>query len=214
MSLSVLKIKYSQSFEVKRIQNTLLEYGWFLEQGYRVNLPKSIAEKLRLNQVVEKQDIKTAVALEFNEDFYKKRAAKLKEQWNKIQKVFFANLKTLGGPLPKFYNVYLTKYGVGGSYHLPNTVILNLNYGSRENIVHTVAHEMVHLAIEKWVQKYNLSHWDKEWLVDTILYRILPGYKKLQKKPKNIRGYSKIFKRCFPNMELLIKEISGYKPLT
>lgn len=207
MNKLFLKIKYSQSLEVNRVQNTLLEYGWFLEHGYRVNLPKGIAKKLRLNESVTKPHIKTAVALEFNEDFYKEQAEKLKKEWAKIEKAFLINLKTLGGSTPKFYNIYLTKYGVGGSYHLPNTVILNLDYGSRENIIYTIIHEIVHLAVEKWIKKYRVSHWDKEWLVDTTMNRFLPTYKKLQKKPKNSHKYTQIFNHYFPRMEIICRKL-------
>ena len=72
-----------------------------------------------------------------------------------------------GKDIQTSFNVYLTKYGVGGSYRLPNEIILNIN---NKLGVKTVVHEMVHLMIEENVKKYNLKQFQKERTVDLILH--------------------------------------------
>ncbi|MEM1180951.1 MAG: hypothetical protein AAGM22_21605 [Acidobacteriota bacterium] len=83
------------------------------------------------------------------------------------------------------YRVTLTLYGPGGSYH-PDSggiVLLTTPDGRFKGGggVHTIVHEMMHLAVEDGlVQRFGLSHWEKERLVDFLVKRefreLLPNY--------------------------------------
>jgi hypothetical protein len=204
-----LKIKYSKSFEVKRIHNTLLDYAWFKEQGYKINLPTPIKQKLDRDKVVSWRYIKINVTKSFNKGYYKKQAELLNRKWLKMRDNFLNNLETLGFPVPSFYQVDLTLYGSGGSYYLPNAVILNLKYDSKKELIYTLAHEIIHLGIEGWIQKHKIAHWDKEWLVDMAMGRFFPKHPRIQQDPKNKSKYLKIFNRHFPDMEKVIKNIGN-----
>jgi hypothetical protein len=85
--------------------------------------------------------------------------------------------------MPETLVITLTQYGVGGSYWLPNKVIININY-SWLDFFETLFHELIHLFIEKpIIEKYDLSHESKESLIDYImthnqyLKTMFPNYK-------------------------------------
>lgn len=84
------------------------------------------------------------------------------------------------------YTVVLTKYGPGGSYDANEgkiTMLTSLNGEfKRPHPDHTILHEIVHMGIESSiVQKYKLSHWEKERLVDLFVKKYfekeLPNYR-------------------------------------
>jgi len=86
--------------------------------------------------------------------------------------------------LPR-YEVVLTLYGSGGSYDAESGTITMLTTpeGSFKGGggAHTVVHEMVHMAVEEsMVQRFGLSHWEKERLEDIICRShfgdLLPDY--------------------------------------
>ncbi|MEM6274929.1 MAG: hypothetical protein AAF735_06780 [Myxococcota bacterium] len=74
----------------------------------------------------------------------------------------------------------MTLYGSGGSFD-PNTgtiVLFTTREGSFKGGggVHTIVHEMMHLAVETGlVQRFGLSHWEKERLVDLLVQREFPS---------------------------------------
>lgn len=83
------------------------------------------------------------------------------------------------------YTIFLTLYGPGGRYFTQNNTIelvVNAYSATRYREAYQSAiHEMIHLGIEELlVQKYKLSHWEKERLVDlicsTYLKDLLPKY--------------------------------------
>jgi hypothetical protein len=82
------------------------------------------------------------------------------------------------------YLVRLTLYGPGGSYD-PVTgmvVLMTTPQGTfkRPNPAHTVVHEMVHMGVQHLVEQFELTHSEKERLVDLFCLltfaEIMPGY--------------------------------------
>lgn len=84
------------------------------------------------------------------------------------------------------HTVTLTLYGPGGGYD-PEEGSITLwttpkgGFKLADHAATVLLHELVHLGIEaSLVQEYNLSHRDKEYLVDAIIYfhfrQILPDY--------------------------------------
>jgi len=98
----------------------------------------------------------------FNINEYKKREKEIKKDFNyKIKKIKLSFLL-------KEYNIILTKYGTGGSYRLPNTIILNLVY---KNTFKIILHEMLHLWLEKRIGTLDSS--EKELIIDSLCTYIL-----------------------------------------
>ncbi|MEM9529356.1 MAG: hypothetical protein AAGA23_00410 [Pseudomonadota bacterium] len=87
--------------------------------------------------------------------------------------------------VPDQYTVVLTLYGPGGSYDPQSGTITMLTTPKGEfrggGGAYTIVHEMMHIAVEvALVQRFGLSHWQKERLVDALTQRelghLLPDY--------------------------------------
>jgi hypothetical protein len=65
-------------------------------------------------------------------------------------------------------------YGLGGRYNLSTaTVTLLTTEFLKKPASETILHEIVHIGIEETiVNKYRLSHWEKERLVDLICMKV------------------------------------------
>lgn len=155
-----LKIKFGIDFELERVTYTFNELGWYNKQGYKVRLPNGISEKS------SKDEIKDQITKEFDEKKYIDLSNKINSNFLLLQTDFTNVLKKNFDKMPDNFIIYLTNYGVGGSYDFPNKVILNYNYSRG---IKTVLHEIVHILIEDKIQKYSVEHWEKERIVDLIL---------------------------------------------
>ncbi|MFA5886721.1 MAG: phosphotransferase [Patescibacteria group bacterium] len=156
-----LNIKFGIALESERVKNTIAKMDWYDFNGYKPRLPEGI------NKEFSEEKIKHQISKEFNRGRYVEVA-------NQITADFSTNYFQLSSKLENFFNkdipdtflIYLTNYGTNGSYFLPNTIVFNINSqrGSK-----TIVHEIVHLLIEDWIQKYKIQHWEKERIVDLIL---------------------------------------------
>jgi hypothetical protein len=188
------------------------ELPWFNENGYndnghKVSLPmhkdferlyknpelldeknKDSLRQLFYEEVYDASKFDTSVeAISQTEDVVKKtlkKLAVLQTNWNfKIK---------------QSYDILLTLYGPGGNYEWRSDVgivKIKTSFGSyvrsKESYAKTVVHEIVHIGIEKdIVQKYHLSHWEKERLVDLIcslyLKDLLPWYENQENADKTV----------------------------
>lgn len=154
-----LIIKYAKNFEVFRIKNTLDKLDWYNKHKYHVFLPEKInKEKDNLLELVEK---------EFEEKIYDKSKKELLQKFN--QKICKEIENKTGKKLPDKIIVLLTRYGVGGSYFLPDKVVINIRPGFKHDILYCLKHEMIHLLIEDEVQSEDLTQEEKEAWVDKLM---------------------------------------------
>src|ERR1035437_9550334 len=68
--------------------------------------------------------------------------------------------------LDKDYFIYLSPFGVYGSYTPPNKVYVNIQR-EPEEIAKTIIHEIIHLTVESDVIKLKLTHDEKEALIES-----------------------------------------------
>ena len=129
------------------------------------------------------------------------------ENWQKVIEEGSIELEKTSLTLKDTYIIYLTKYGVGGSYNLPNSIIVNIKYKYSFGLLHTVFHEMLHLIIHPWITEYKISHWRKEKVVDLLLTKLAPQLSKPQQLPIETENIDKIFNEYYPDIELIIKNI-------
>jgi len=156
-----LNIKFGIDFELKRVKNTLAKMDWYTSQGYNPRLPEGINIKSSQNE------IKAKLTKEFDKRKYEEIKDKILLDFSKINKILSKKLKEIfKKDVPITFVVYLTNYGTGGSYDLPNIIIFNSN--SKKGYK-TIVHEIIHLIIEPWIKEYKIQHWEKERIVDLIL---------------------------------------------
>ncbi len=157
----LLKLKYNKHFEVNRIKQTYDKIGWYSHHGYRPLLP---------NIPYDEEAIRSFVDTHFDSEKYKRLGEKLLLEFKDIRERFLSNLeKFFSKALPEKIELIITFYGVGGSYVLPNKVIVNVA-GNQINkpFVNVLQHEIIHLLVETEVIKNKLSHSQKEALVSKI----------------------------------------------
>ncbi len=199
-----LDIKYSLEGEISRVQYTINKIDWFKEKGYKVRLPEAL---LLEDTKLSPESIKQVITEEYDEKNYKKEEEYILKTLPKIKEVL-VNYFTTTSPDPQSsYEINLTRYGVGGSYNPPNKIIANIQACSEMKLVRTIVHEIIHLSIEELIQKYNIDHWSKERLVDLILEKIDPEINTMQKIPVDTNIVDKAFKKEYPNIENIIKNI-------
>lgn len=156
-----LKIQFGKDFEFRRVKNTLAKLDWYNSQGYRPRLPEGISNNS------SEEEIQNQIIKEFEEKKYKEVANSLESDFSTIKDKLSKKLKEIfNKSIPETFFVYLTTYGVGGSYNLPNIVIFNIN---NKKGFKTIIHEIIHLLIENQIQEFKIQHWEKERIVDLIL---------------------------------------------
>jgi hypothetical protein len=156
-----LKFKYGIEIEFVRVKNTLAKMDWYISQGYTPRLPDGIDGES------SDAEIRNQIVKEFDKKRYDEMVNKLIVDFSTHSKQFSEKVENIfGNNVPKIFNVNLTNYGVGGSYHLPNVVIFNINM---KKGIKTIIHEIMHLLIEGWIKKYQIQQWEKERIVDLIL---------------------------------------------
>ncbi len=195
--------------EIKRVEYTLKKYGWFQENGYKVKFPAFIQLKLEKGEAITANEIAESVSAEFDLSVQTEQITLIREEWDLIKERFFGNLKTLGLPLQEKYLVFITKYGGGGSYNLPNCVQLNVE--QKREVSLTLVNEIVHLTIERLIKEYGIAHWVKERLVDLVINRFFPENQKLQRNPENADQISEIFDSHFLDIAKIIKSVAEIK---
>jgi len=199
-----LQFNYSIDYEVERIKNTISRLDWFREKGYQLLFPKDFSLE---NKDFSDDKIKNSILEEYDETDYKKIADTVNKQWLKfspfLEKYFLeTNIKP-----ENIYEVKLTKYGVGGSYNLPNNIIVNFQRKFGIGVSKTIIHEIVHLSIQELIEKYKVGHWEKERVVDLIVLKIVPEIAKMQNISIDTKPIDEAFERYYPNLEEVIKNL-------
>ena len=194
---------------MERIKYTMGKLEWFNQNGYKVYLPKKIIEVDFLkNEILSDENIKECILLEYQEKDYLQLVEYIKKEWVKYEEIFYFRLKDLSLPLCEEYFVYLTKYGVGGSYHFPNEIIVNIQMKYGVGLVRTIFHEIIHLTIHSLIEKNKVEHWVKERIIDLILKKFVPELSKEQSLPIKTEHIDKVFEENYPNIELITEKLS------
>lgn len=200
-----LTVKFSPEYEIDRVKGALERLQWFKDNGYNVKFPERMVVNLGID--ISEDQIKTAVEAEYNEDDFKIKETYLLENWHKIVDEASAELAKTSLRPENLYTIYLTKYGVGGGYNYPNTVIANAgSFG--QGLLRMVFHEIVHLMIHTWIIEYKVSHWQKERIVDLLTMKFIPSVSRTQQIPIEVtEPVDRIFDEHYPNIELIIKNV-------
>jgi predicted SprT family Zn-dependent metalloprotease len=96
----------------------------------------------------------------------------LKDQWKESDDMFIEKLLSLfTKPLNTEYLVRISSYGPLGSYS-NNSNTITLNRYIKEigfDPIRIIKHEIVHIIIQPFIEKYSIEHREKECMVNNIL---------------------------------------------
>jgi len=199
-----LKITHSKEIDTNRIINTLKNWDWFQEHKYHLILPSGISPESNTNE------IQSAVEKDYldNKIIYQKESSDLLLRWQEHGKKLEEKLISVSLSPQTEYELMLTSYGVGGSYHVSNKIIVNIKRSYQFGLLKTVIHEIIHLSIEKYIQEYKIEHWVKERVVDLLMNEFFPGLDKPQEVPIPTENIDKQFHAFYPDIVKIIKSVS------
>ncbi len=202
-----LKIYYSIDYEVDRILTTLSKLEWYKTNGYNPKLP----DALDITDVdkITKNDIRTAVSKEYDEQSYFKQKQYAETYWNDVAVELKQGVAVTGLLPQENYNLFLTRYGVSGSYNLPDSIIINIQYRYGDGMLRVIAHEATHLMIQKFIDQYKIEHWVKERVVDLLTEQFVPSISKFQTMSIDTQKIDATFKLHYPNVELILKSLGS-----
>lgn len=177
-----IKIIHDANSEIKDVERILRAKDFWQEHGYNPSLPVGVKIGDEFNEKIAELIKKEFI--NFKNDYLETETKILKDWKDKGPKVISAlNSSDLANyPIPEKIIVMLTRYGPGGSYWLPNRVVVKI-YNDKRDILETIVHEIAHLIIEKpLINKYQIPHRDKEALVDYLMTtkemsQVFPGYR-------------------------------------
>ncbi len=177
---------HSLEKEIQYVSEILAKLSWFSQNGYKIKLPEGV------NQDYKKKVVKEAVISEFQEanKIFKKIKPEIEQILIKNQNTIKSFFSFFDYDIPDKVIVYFTIYGPGGSYSVPNKIIVMLK-NDPEWILKMIIHETVHIIIEEpFIKKFVISHWEKEFIVDrlcsaSVLKKLYSNYtpQKQTKKP-------------------------------
>lgn len=141
------------------------DHPFFLNISNNLDLLKSLDIKKARN--IFKKDV-------YNPNFFKNGLKTINKDIGLIEKAIKKMEKWKNWEFKLFskYEVRLTVYGPGGSYNFNhgNIIMKTKESGEFGRIpYHTIVHEIIHIGIEESiVKKFELTHVEKEGLVDSI----------------------------------------------
>jgi hypothetical protein len=198
-----LIISYSQTQEIERIKEMVAKLPWLREHYGTSNcpLPEGIGEHST------EKDIETAVETDFKDSSYTEQARYIQEKWPEIS-IGLEKLKAIQDFVTfDTYSLILTRYGTGGSYDpTKGEVLINIEtQKSKERMIGTIAHEIIHIGIQHLVELHTVTHWRKERSVDLITEKYFPGMRKMQDIKEDVSMVDVAFTDLFPDMGAIMK---------
>ncbi len=200
-----LNFKYSVELEAERVRNTLDKLDWFLKNHYKTEsliFPKDVSVGDSKDEILEK------VKKEFDINKYKDVEESLKKLFDLYKSRLLSFVREIDSTPINDVNVILTKYGIAGSYNVPNTVIVNFSKFFNIGLLRILLHEIIHLHIQHLIDLYKISQWQKEIIVDSLFEKAFPDLVKKQDYPIDVSATKKIFDKYYPNLEAVVDNVS------
>lgn len=195
----------------------------YTEQGYQPRLPRGVV--LGESEFGKEFDdeILDKIKAEFDEDKISKAKRYeefIRKNWPEIVDKLKRLFTEIDLPLPNYYKIQFTDYGVGGRFFPPCKILIRFeNELIIESLKNVIIHEAIHNAIEPLNIKYKISsiepggHWVRELLVDRLMRKVAPNIEphKMALKnlsPERVEKIDSIFNQNYPNLEKILEEIS------
>lgn len=214
----MIKINFihNSNYQFQELESVISDWDWYIKNNYGtdwLSLPKGI-DRLKIKEY-SKGELRKEVEGEYDENLYEKPKQSILENWQKISEKMEAVFGGKGIKFPNELDIYLTIYGTGGSYHLPNEIAINITKKFDIGLLITIVHEVIHLTIQEYIEKYGVNQQQKERIVDlfmsTYFSDIFPSQKNKTQPVYSKIDISKIddiFEKNQPDMELVVKKVS------
>jgi hypothetical protein len=204
-----LSFKYSKEFELGRIKNTIKRLDWYLANGYNLgtlSFPKNVDTEDLSN--LSDNNLALVIGREYDENKFVSSVDSIRKIYEGYEAKLEKFIIELGLKPITEIKIYLTKYGIGGSYHSPNEITVNIDKFFSVGLMRAILHEIIHLHIEPLIQKYKIDQWQKETVVNLLFERAFPDIYKKQNIPMETKKIENIFNENYPNIENIISKIS------
>lgn len=213
---------YSEKEDVGRILYTISKwdfYQQYYDSGW-IKLPAKL-EKTKIKEY-SNDEITDSVKEEYlnkSTKIYKKVEQEILDNWQKVSEKIENVSAGTNLKFPSELEIQLTCYGIGGSYWLPKKIIL---MATKFYPLATIVHELIHLAIEDWIKKYQVGQTQKERIVDLFMSkyfsdlfpdRLIPNWSQQVYQKIAYQEIDEIFERFEPDMETVIEKVSKIKPV-
>lgn len=212
-----INILYSKEEDVARVLYTVGRWD-FYKQYYNtewIKLPANIdKEKMGSYSEAEIIDGVENEYLDNSDKIYKKVEQEILSGWDVVSDKIEKVSEETGIKFPNELDIQLTCYGMGGSYHLPNKIIL---LAIKFNLIATTVHELIHLTIEGWIQEYKIGQPQKERIVDLFMSkyfgdtfpdRVIPKFSQQVYQKIDYQKIDEIFEKFAPDMDAVIRNVS------
>lgn len=201
--LPSITIEYSLEREVDRVRSTSAKLAWFRERKY----PLTIPPPLRDGEQVDDAALAEVVRADYDATRYESAAKSLAARWQDVDATCTRSLYEIFPDLTQNATIRLTRYGVGGSYHAPATIVANIELRQDSDLLKTLLHETIHLGLRTIVEEDDLDHWVKERLVDRVSMAVNPTYGRLQKIHADILNVDTVFDATFPDTVSIVGQL-------
>lgn len=196
-----LQFLYSKIKEKEKLLNIYKEYQWFVDNDFPIVLPKFYAEIYQKNKNNKKlfvRELNIELNKIYNKNDYQLKNEKVKNNWQKIEQMFFSALDDFTLNIRDKYICYISLYGPEGQFKYPDTINLRIsNIKDIKEANETIVHELIHLLIYNKAKKLKLNYKQTEGVVDlffteTKLKAIFPQYKLQSMAIHNKKLFQKI----------------------
>jgi|OM-RGC.v1.015858643 hypothetical protein len=197
-----VSFNHSIEFELFRIAYTQQRIEFYKTNNYNFDLPEGLGESSTAAESLY------LLANEYKEKVYLTEAEELLLEFKNHSEIVEKMIRD--GLLSKevHYKIFLTKYGVGGSFAPPNQVTLKItNKRTSVEKFATILHELIHVHIHNWIVQNNLTHWQKERVVDLIGLKYFPDLRKVQNIKEDVSIVDEAFEIHYPDLQKTIENI-------
>lgn len=202
-------VSFSKEIEIQRLLSTKNDLEWFAKNGYDANrfpLPKEMSpEKLG---AAKNSDIQIAVENDYDPEAYKPHEQTILNLLPNYLDTLSGSFSKIGIKVQPNIGIKLTKYGTGGSYTIPNVVLVNISNYYNIGLIRTILHEIIHLHIQHLIDAYKIRQWHKEAIVDCVFENIFPSLLKRQHYQEDVSKTQETFKKYYPDLDLIIETVS------
>ena len=204
------KIIFSEETELQRVLWTKGRLNWYRNHNYNVNnlnLPNDITPDKLIN--LSENEIVSTIKAEYDPSLYQSHTETISSLLPKYLDELAEKFPTIGIEVLPEINIKLTRYGMAGSYNIPNVVIVNISNFYDIGLIRNILHESIHLHIQALIDKHGLGQWQKEVMVDSLFEKFFPDLFKKQTYPSDMSVVQNIFNTHYPNLELVMETTSS-----